>query len=163
MKAVEAVADSIKEYGFNQPLVLDRNNVIISGHVRYKALKTLGVEKALCMVVDMDEKKAKEYRIIDNKTHEISEWDTDKLILELRDIDVTNLQSLFLEKEWAEMMNGLITYQSPTQEELTEAEQRLDTHYQRKYDKDLESFASITCPECGNVITVKKHELTNNG
>ncbi|QDT59409.1 Chromosome-partitioning protein Spo0J [Stieleria bergensis] len=83
-KAVDSVALSITEYGFRQPLVVDVEGVIICGHTRYKAAVKLGLEKVPVHVAkDLSDQQIKAYRIADNKTGELSEWDFDLLPIEL--------------------------------------------------------------------------------
>lgn len=95
-KTVDALVQSIQKYGFNVPLVLDRNHVIITGHARYKALMQLGWTDVPCVISDMSETLAKEYRIADNKTSEISEWDRQQLEFELREIgDFSFMENFF--------------------------------------------------------------------
>ena len=69
------VADSIKEFGWQQPIVVDRGGVIIVGHSRYEAAKLLKCESIPVLIADLSPEKAKAYRIADNKTNEFSEWD----------------------------------------------------------------------------------------
>lgn len=86
--AVPAVAESIKEFGFKVPIVIDSNNVIIAGHTRYKASKLLGLEEVPCIVADdLTEEQVKAFRLVDNKVAEIAEWDFDKLEIELSSLD----------------------------------------------------------------------------
>ena len=90
--AVNAVAKSIKEFGFNVPIVVDKNNVIICGHTRYKASKLLGLKEVpVIKAKDLSEAKAKAFRIADNKTAELSTWDYEKLKEELEDIDISDM------------------------------------------------------------------------
>jgi hypothetical protein len=84
---VAKVAESIKEFGFLNPITIDTNNVIISGHTRLKAAKQLGLEEVPCVVQDLSE-EAKLARIIDNKSHEYSTWDVGKLHQELNGINL---------------------------------------------------------------------------
>jgi DNA modification methylase len=82
--AVDAVAASIKEYGFRQPIVVDEDGVIIVGHTRYKAALKLGMtEIPVHVAVGLSPAQAKAYRIADNQTASIATWDEDKLPLEL--------------------------------------------------------------------------------
>ena len=83
---VAKVAESIKEFGFLNPILIDPNNVIISGHTRLKAAKQLGLEEVPCIVQNLSEEDAKLARIIDNKSHEYSTWDVGKLHQELNGI-----------------------------------------------------------------------------
>ena len=87
-KAVEAVAKSIQAYGFKNPIIVDRNKVIIAGHTRLKAAKVIGMEKVpVIKADDLTEEQVKAFRLADNKTAELSEWDFGKLELELDRID----------------------------------------------------------------------------
>lgn len=90
--SVEAVAKSIKEFGFRVPIVVDKNNCIICGHTRWKASKYLGLnEVPVIKATDLSEAKAKAYRIADNKTAELSSWDYDKLQEELKVLDSADM------------------------------------------------------------------------
>lgn len=87
--AVKAVANSIKEFGFKVPIVIDKNNVIIAGHTRLKAAKELGLEEVPCIVADdLTEDQIKAFRLADNKVGELSEWDFAKLEEELAGINM---------------------------------------------------------------------------
>ena len=129
--AVKAVANSIKEFGFQQPLVLDKNNVIIVGHTRYKASQELGLKTVPCVVADqLTEEQIKAYRLADNKVGELASWDFDLLQQEIEDvieIDMSdfsfNLDSLSI--DWAEV------------EEIDE-----DNYEKPETDK-------LRCPICG--------------
>ena len=85
---VAKVAESIKEFGFLNPITIDENNVIISGHTRLKAARQLGLEEVPCIIQDLSEEDAKLARIIDNKSHEYSTWDVGKLHQELAGINL---------------------------------------------------------------------------
>lgn len=86
-RAVEPVANSIKEFGFRVPLVIDKDNVIVTGHTRYKAAKKLGMETVPCIKADdLSDEQIKAFRLADNKVGEISEWDTELLDLECADL-----------------------------------------------------------------------------
>ena len=82
--AIKKVAQSIKQFGFNTPLIIDDNNVLVAGHTRLEALKILGYKTADCVRVSgLTEAQIKSYRIIDNKVSEFSGWDFEKLNKEL--------------------------------------------------------------------------------
>ena len=86
--AVGYVKNSIKEFGFQQPIVVDKDNVIIAGHTRYKAARELGMKTVPTIVADnLTEEQVKAYRLADNKTGEIAEWDFDKLFEEISGIE----------------------------------------------------------------------------
>ena len=83
-EAVKYVAESIKQFGFKVPIVIDKNNVIVAGHTRYKASKKLGLKEVPCIVADdLTEEQIKAYRLADNKVAELAEWDIDLLGEEL--------------------------------------------------------------------------------
>lgn len=83
--AVDSVARSIQQYGFRQPIVVDKKGVVIVGHTRLKAAKRLGMTHVPVHVAkDLSASKASALRIADNKTHEIAEWDEDLLSAEVR-------------------------------------------------------------------------------
>ena len=85
--AVDAVAASIKEFGFLVPMVIDKNNEIVCGHTRYKAAKSLGMKEVPCVIADeLTEDQIKAFRLADNKVGELASWDMDLLPLELADI-----------------------------------------------------------------------------
>ena len=85
--AVEAVANSIREFGFLVPVVVDKNNTIVAGHTRLKAAQALGL--ATVPTIDaghLTAKQIKAFRLADNKTAELAEWDFDKLKAELESL-----------------------------------------------------------------------------
>lgn len=87
-EAVEYVANSIKEFGFKVPLVLDADFVIVCGHTRYKAAQELGLEKLPCIVAsDLTPEQVKAFRLAENKTGELAEWDFELLEQELAALD----------------------------------------------------------------------------
>ncbi len=89
--AIAAVAASIREFGFRQPIVVDTEGVIVVGHTRWKAAQLLGLAKVpVHVATDLTPEQIRAYRIADNKTNELAEWDFDLLPLELsalRDAD----------------------------------------------------------------------------
>lgn len=88
-EAVDYVANSIKEFGFKVPIIIDKENVIVTGHTRYKASQKLGpTEVPVIYADDLTEEQIKAFRIADNKVSEFSNWDLDKLELELEDINL---------------------------------------------------------------------------
>jgi DNA modification methylase len=86
-EAVEAVANSIREFGFKQPIVVDSEGVIICGHTRWKAAQKLGLERIPVHVAsDLTPAQVKAYRIADNKTAELAEWNLELLPIELSEL-----------------------------------------------------------------------------
>ena len=80
---VDKVASSISEFGFQQPIVVDKNFIVIVGHTRLQASKKLGLKKVPVFIADLSENKAKAYRIADNRLNEDSSWDYDFLNVEM--------------------------------------------------------------------------------
>jgi len=86
--AVDAVASSIKNYGFKQPIVIDSQGEVIAGHTRLKAAKKLNMEQVPCIIADdLTPAQIKAYRIADNRVGELAEWDMELLKVELEDIN----------------------------------------------------------------------------
>ena len=107
-QSVDKVANSIKEFGFKVPIVIDKYNVIVCGHTRYKAAKKLGLSVVPCVVADdLTEEQIKAYRLADNKVGEDSLWDMDLLSDELGDIldlDMSDFGFDLLEEEPEEVV-----------------------------------------------------------
>lgn len=96
--AVEYVAESIKQFGFKVPIVIDENNVIVCGHTRVKAAKELGIEKVPCIVADdLTEDQIKAFRLADNKVAEIATWDMGALHEEMENIEMDMTDFGFIE------------------------------------------------------------------
>ena len=86
--AIDKVAESIKEFGFTNPILLDKHNVVIAGHTRLEAAKKLNLTEVDCVYLDLTEEQAKAYRLVDNKTAEFAEWDLDLLNIELEELSL---------------------------------------------------------------------------
>ena len=87
---INNVAESIKQYGFVQPIVIDKDNVVVIGHCRLLAAKQLKMKEVPCVCVeDLTEEQVKALRIVDNKSNE-SEWDFDILPDELAELDLSD-------------------------------------------------------------------------
>lgn len=100
--AVDAVAESIQRFGFRQPIVVDRNGVIVVGHTRYKAALKLGLQKVPVHVAEeMTEAEARAYRIADNRTADIATWDEALLREELPDLK-SLLEPFF--DDWSDLL-----------------------------------------------------------
>lgn len=86
--AVKYVANSIKEFGWKVPIVIDKNNVIVAGHTRYKAALELNIKDIPCVIADdLTEKQIKAFRLADNKVSDYSIWDNVLLLQELDGLD----------------------------------------------------------------------------
>ena len=89
-KQIEQIAASIKAFGFSQPIVLDKKNVIIVGHGRFEAAKLLEMKDVPTITVNLSESKARAYRLADNKLNE-SKWDMDLVIEELKALAIDDV------------------------------------------------------------------------
>ena len=134
--AVEYVANSIKEFGFKVPIVIDKNKTIVAGHTRWKAAKRLRLKTVPCVIADdLTDEQIKAFRLADNKVGEFSGWDFSLLTTELDDMDIDMTQFGFMDIEEADV-SGLFEAAYDTQGGNTEHE--------------------ITCPHCGEKITLDK-------
>ena len=92
-KAVEPVKNSIKEFGFKVPMVIDKDNVVVCGHTRLRAAKELGLNEVPCIMADdLTDEQIKAFRLADNKTAELAGWNFDMLPEEMKgvgEIDMT--------------------------------------------------------------------------
>lgn len=87
--AVEMVADSIREFGFRNPIIVDKDRVVIAGHTRLKAAEKLGLAEVPVIVAeDLTEDQARAFRLVDNRTAEVADWDFEKLAEELQAVDL---------------------------------------------------------------------------
>lgn len=97
--AIDAVASSIKEFGWKQPLVIDKDNVIVVGHTRWLAAKKLGLSEVPCLIAsDLTDEQIAAYRLADNKTNELATWDFEKLRTELESISDIDMSQFGFEE-----------------------------------------------------------------
>lgn len=135
--AVDAVANSIKEFGWQQPIVVDTKGVIIAGHTRYKAAQKLGLKTVPVVIAkDLSEEQVKAYRLADNKSGELADWDFGKLNTELQGIDDLDMtlfgfdeSDIDLADDWDD--NG-----------------NLDD-YDEPEDNSEDEEPKLVCPQCG--------------
>ena len=118
--AVDAVAASIKEFGFKVPIIIDRDGVIVAGHTRLKAAKKLGMETVPCIIADdLSPKQIQAFRLADNKTAELADWDFDMLSVELSDLDDIDMSEFGFDmsefEEPAEAAEDDYDYDSPVE------------------------------------------------
>lgn len=125
-KAVKVVKDSLSQYGFQQPIVVDKDLVIIVGHTRYQAAKELKYTKVPVIVADsLTEQQVKAYRLMDNRSNEYAVWDDELLMQELSDlIQDENIQDLSFETgKQAIRSDGVLFDEIPdtTKDEIVDA------------------------------------------
>jgi len=107
-EAVEAVASSIQAYGYQAPIIVDENNVVVAGHTRLAALRRLGWPEVEVLVCDLDPALAAEYRLIDNRTAEYSAWDEDMLVRELAAFTDDGVRARFFPQMEADTGGGAL-------------------------------------------------------
>ena len=135
--AVSAVAASINQFGFKVPIVIDENDVIICGHTRYKAAELLKLETVPCILADdLTPEQIKAFRLADNKTSELSGWDVDLLIEELKDITDIDMT------DFAFDVNVFLKADEPK-------EQKLDNGEELDIDDYNDDEFKCKCPKCG--------------
>tara|TARA_R100001015_G_C4625042_1_gene183408 strand:+ start:186 stop:668 length:483 start_codon:yes stop_codon:yes gene_type:complete len=130
---IDKVASSITEFGFQQPIVVDKNYVVIVGHTRLQAAKKLNYQKVPVFIADLSENKAKAYRIADNRLNEDSSWDYDFLNIEMNILNEGNYDLSQLGFNDEELKNLLANQGDfePTdiddQSDIDEASERCET------------------------------------
>lgn len=141
-EAVASLAESIKLFGFKQPLVLDKDNVIIVGHTRLKAAKLLGMDKVPCVIADLTKEQADAYRIVDNKSGETASWDWDRLEFEYAKIYQEGVVDMSAFDFDIDVDAVIAKLQAEAQSNLRDGE-----------ELSLEDFGDgnfrYECPECG--------------
>lgn len=121
--AVQYVANSIKEFGFKVPIVVDRNDVIVCGHTRLKAAKLIGLATVPCVVADdLTPEQIQAFRLADNKVSEAASWDDDLMTDELRQLDDMNLD--FSMDDFGFDLSNLNPADDAAEEEMTNERQR---------------------------------------
>lgn len=127
-EAVKYVMESIKEFGFKVPIVIDKDNVIIAGHTRYKAAQKLKLQEVPCIVADdLTEEQVQAFRLADNKVAEQAEWDFDLLSEELEELIDFDMSVFGFEESVIE--------EEPEEETVNERQRTGDAYNLDDYDK----------------------------
>lgn len=139
-KAVDFVAESIKQFGFKVPILIDKDCVIISGHTRLKAAKKLGLKKVPCIMADdLTEEQVKAFRLADNKVAEKAQWDFELLKQEIEQIDGLNMTEFGFSSLESINLDGYGSEADPDEEEPQESEKEPEMQQ---------------CPHCGEWVEV---------
>ena len=161
--AVEAVKRSIEEYGYNSPILVDENFVVIAGHTRLLALRDLGWKEAEVGVLSLSDEKAKAYRIADNKSAELATWDQEKLLQELREITkIETLDVFFPGVDLSEMISediGASSFSYPSEEKIQAAANNVETHFEEANAGYREGLYEVICPHCSESHFINKSEV----
>ena len=130
--AVDAVAASIREFGFKVPIIIDKDNVIVAGHTRYKAATKLGLKEVPCIKADdLNEEQIKAFRLADNKVSEQATWDFDLLNEELFGLTMDMEQFGFIQD--------------------LDVDTDVDTDVDKEFEEEQQT-GQCTCPNCGFVF-----------
>lgn len=151
--AIAAVRGSIERYGYQQPIVVDAEMVVIVGHTRLAAMQEMGVTDVEVYVAsNLSDEKAREYRLIDNRTSEMGEWDHSALVVELREFEKDLLAAYFPE---VDLEIAMVRDQGVTQADVEKATKKVLTV---KENPTL-LFTKIECPACFYVFEVRTDSL----
>lgn len=135
-EAVDATANSIKEFGWKQPIVVDSDNTIIVGHTRLKAAKKLGYKKVPVVIAsDLSDEQVTAYRLSDNKTGELADWNTKLLDDELQSLVDMDMSDFGFDED--------IEFEPADSVSV-------------KIDEPVESLdqTEVTCPHCGETFKI---------
>lgn len=138
--AVDYVAHSIHDFGFKVPLVIDKNNVIVCGHTRFKAAKKLRRKTVPCIRADdLTDDQIRAFRLVDNKSSELATWDAEKLTVELGEIEM-DMSSFDFEIELPEPSEA--EPETPDDEDGYYGDERERTN--KAYNLDLVDWSKLT-------------------
>jgi len=150
---VKALKKAIRRYGFNQPIVIDENGVIVKGHARYAAAVALGMPEIPCVVSENTEDVNRADRLADNRIHELTKWDDEGLRAEMRDIDDAVNEVLGERFNDAEYGNGP-AFTDVTPEDMAKAAKTAGDRIAKK-----PVMLRYTCPECGEIMYLRKEAV----
>jgi ParB-like chromosome segregation protein Spo0J len=169
------VKQSILENGYVNPISVDANNVIVTGHTRFKAIMEMTAEERRSVDLDgkidvidlstLDPEKVKRYRIIDNKSGERAMWDYDLLIPELREIEgLDTLQIYFHDLDLSKSI-APPTYSdmgADSDEDVDDAMSDIQEKFGDNAEKQATALREIICPGCAKVFYVEKREFAKD-
>ena len=146
-EAITETAKSIRQYGFRQPIVVDAAGVIIAGHVRYLASKTLGLEKVPVHIADLSEEEAQAYRIADNRTATLTQWDYSTLISELMALgaDTETLPGWSPDELEHMLPSNIPLSRDVDTGEFDQRAGEVDDYFKHQGVRD---FQTVSCPAC---------------
>lgn len=188
-KTVEMLVKVIPQVGFNVPILIDKDGVIVKGHARYKAAFKLGMEEVPCVITDADEEQIKLDRITDNRISELSEWLEEGLMHEIDTLDIgfddilkdLDLRTDVIENEFDNTELEQIDFNEPnvTDEEKQkiyeemlakkeeEAKARLEKEIQKAEENHVKEqmpktkkYVKCVCSKCGEVFFIDFDKIT---
>lgn len=156
-EAVSRVAESIELFGWQQPIVVDEHDVVVVGHTRLQAAKRLGFEEVPVHVTrGLSEEEVREYRLVDNRTGEMSEWDSQALSTELREFDDDLVESFFPDAD-LEISTVEGANREPTDIEIEKAAEQAQTI--KPVDENTTHTTEVVCPKCYQDFQVRTKSL----
>lgn len=160
-KATEAIKESIKLYGFVDPVYVDKNYVIIVGHARYQAAKELGLEEIEIIVWDIPEEKARPYRLVDNKIHEYSTWDNN-IFQELKEFkNLEMARKLFPEFSF-NVGQDQANFEPVSSDQVKTSEAKSKVKFSEFTAHHQNQLLTISCPKCAGQFNLKKADVIND-
>lgn len=168
-KTVKALVEAIPKVGFNVPLVVDKDYVIIKGHARWKAGRHLGMEALPCIISDNSDEVNRLDRLADNKISELSEWNLKDLNLELSalvDVDITDFGFDALEEDlgWIEEPvfdsdeDGDTIVSTPMVSATPKSVERAQ-RMMESVGEPVMQYLTLKCPECGHEYKLSRDEV----
>jgi ParB-like chromosome segregation protein Spo0J len=161
-KAIAVVRKSIEDFGYNVPIVVDSNMVVVTGHTRLQACKALGMKKVKVLIADhLTEAQAREYRVSDNRIGELSSWDNELLIPELRAVGAQGeMDAFFAEGELDALTKSLekadLSAAPPSQGEIDSQAKKRKEHFADKSKEDDKKLVNVVCSCCGETFAVDR-------
>lgn len=176
---INLLVESIKDFGINQPITIDKNNVVVTGNGVYKAAKIAGLTKIPCIILDdLTDEEIKQYRIADDKTQEFATWNEKKLRKELSYLqDPASMQPFFDQdiigmlglnaKVKAEVKSEERVNNEPANRQTARIQPTVEERDQRfkeeirQIDLDMmvkpAKYIEYTCSKCGKVVKIKSN------
>lgn len=153
-RAINALEKTLPKIGFNVPILLDRNKVIIKGHSRYEALKAMGYDAAPCIISDDSDEDAAEERLVDNKASELATWENEKLNTELRELPI-NLRDMGIDVPVVRV--GVNEVSDVTQKNVEDARKNIEHNLRITAEK--QDLIEVHCEHCGETFFVNYEEV----
>lgn len=158
--AVDKVAASIEEFGFKVPIIIDGDGVIIAGHTRLLAAKSLGMKKVPCIVADdLTPEQVKAFRLADNKVAEYSTWDFQKLNIELEELKDFEMKDFgFYNVGSEDDFSSIFDEPSQKKSEESESEKVSEVDGGEQHEKVITVVVRVQCEEEAEEVTAILNE-----
>jgi ParB-like chromosome segregation protein Spo0J len=150
-ETVDALVKSIRKYGFNQPIVIDQQGVIVKGHTRYKAAQVLGMEEVPAIRTEATAKEIRADRILDNRIADLSKWDNDALAIEMRETEdaITRVLGDF----------GVQPYSAVERHEVEQGDVETAQEELEAIGERRQELIKVICTDCGEEMYLSKEAV----